>query len=127
MNDSSTDIGHLVSGIGISSAELQTVELQVKGPRDPVFEGNPVESFHRFYDDGRTLVGVWECTPGRFPVVKEDSSSSMFFLSGAGSIADADGESWPIVPGAVFVEPQGWRGEWTITETVRKFYVITRA
>jgi uncharacterized protein len=124
--DAATDIQQALSAIAVSADELQNIELQVKGPRDPVFEGNPVESVHRFYDDGHTLVGVWECTPGRFPVVKEDSTSSMFFFSGAGSITDEGGETRPIVPGQLFIEPEGWRGEWTITETVRKFYVITR-
>lgn len=114
------------AGIALSPAQLRALPLAVKGPRDPAFEGQPVESFHRFFDDNRTFAGVWECTPGRFPVVKQGSSSWMLFLAGAGSIADADGTTHPIAPGAVFVEPDGWQGEWTISETVRKLYVITR-
>ncbi|MBS1844605.1 MAG: DUF861 domain-containing protein [Actinobacteria bacterium] len=121
-----TDIQGAIAAIAVSSDELQDIELQVKGPRDPAFEGTPVESMHRFYDDGRTLIGIWECTPGRFPVSKPDSTSTMYFFSGAGSITDENGESHPIIPGSAFVEPEGWRGEWTITETVRKLYVITR-
>jgi uncharacterized protein len=123
----SSQIAKLIAGIAVSESDVQSMDLPVKGPRTTVFEGEPVESVYRFYDDGVTLAGIWECTPGRFPVVKEDSISTMFFLSGAGTITDQDGESRAIEPGGVFVEPQGWRGEWHITETVRKIYVITRS
>ena len=89
--------------------------------------GAPRESFKRLSENASSVSGVWECTPGRFPVKRDGSHSMMYIVSGTGRIIDADGTAHEIRPGSVHIEPDQWEGEWEITTTVRKFYVITRS
>ena len=91
--------------------------------RAPI-EGEPHESYVSAYIDGDTEVGVWECTPGRFPGTKEGISEMMHFLSGRATITDEDGTRHELGPGTMFILLDGWRGEWEVHETVRKVYAI---
>jgi uncharacterized cupin superfamily protein len=86
--------------------------------------GEPVESELELYADGRVEIGVWECTPGEFPSVKEGMSEEMLFLSGDATIVGEDGTSYEVGPGKLIVLPDGWRGRWQIRQTVRKIYTI---
>jgi uncharacterized cupin superfamily protein len=40
------------------------------------------------------------------------------------SNTEADGSSFDIGPGSLFVMPAGWEGNWTIHETLRKMWVV---
>lgn len=102
------------------------MELRTSRPRPDPIRGEPVESFARIFEDDQILVGIWECTPGRFPVSRDGSHSFMQIISGAGHIIDATGVRHELRPGSVHVEPDLWSGEWDITDTVRKFYVIKK-
>jgi uncharacterized protein len=115
------------AGLRFDAAELASQALSVKGLRDPAFEGEPVESLHRFFEDGTTIVGVWECTPGRYPARKRGRHSIMYVLSGRATVTDADGTAHELTPGVAFVEPDGWSGVWHVHETLRKLYVISEA
>jgi uncharacterized cupin superfamily protein len=48
----------------------------------------------------------------------------MHFIAGKGTITTVDGTVHEIRPGVVLVAPDGWRGTWDISETVRKVYTI---
>ena len=69
-------------------------------------------------------VGVWECTPGRFTSDRSTFSEICHILSGRLTLHNQDGSSRHFGPGEMFDMPLGWRGEWTIHETVRKIYLI---
>lgn len=109
-----------------SPEEVASLELTTSRERAGATRGNPVETFERVFEDDATMVGFWECTPGRFPVRRDGSHSYMQIVAGEGAIIDADGTEHRITPGSVHVEPDGWEGEWDITSTVRKFYVIKK-
>ncbi len=115
-----------VSGRSYTPDEIRTLPLEEVGPREAL-EGNPVESVHRIYKDGVTVMGIWECTPGRFVVTKSGKHSMMYIVSGRGTVTDTDGTVHVLEPGAALMEPDGWVGEWHITETIRKFYVIAKS
>jgi uncharacterized cupin superfamily protein len=73
-------------------------------------------------DDFKT--GIWEVTPGEFKSTRPGYDEICQILSGSGTITEADGSSFDIGPGTLFVTPAGWKGHWTIRETVRKMWVI---
>jgi uncharacterized protein len=115
-----------VASLSLDATALTQMELSVSRPRPNPLDGSPVESCERFFDDGVTVAGVWQCTPGRFAVEKIGTSSFMYFLAGRGTVTRADGTAHEIQPGAFLVTPDGFRGEWDIRQTTRKLYVITR-
>jgi uncharacterized cupin superfamily protein len=104
--------------------DLATLPLTSTGPRAGAISGEPEEFAHELYSDGAVEIGVWECTPGVFPTVKDGISESMQILAGAGTLRGEDGTEIRLEPGMVLITPDGWRGTWEITETVRKVYTI---
>jgi uncharacterized cupin superfamily protein len=105
-------------------AELSQISLRTSGPREGATAGAPVESEFELYNDGRVELGVWECTPGEFPSVKDGITEQMLFLSGDATISGDDSTSYEVRPGSLLVTPDGWRGTWQIRDTVRKVYTI---
>jgi uncharacterized cupin superfamily protein len=108
----------------ISGRRLDEVLLQRSGPRAGATAGEPVESELELYNDGTVEVGLWECTPGEFPSIKDGITEEMFFLSGDATIVGDDGTEHEIAPGVLIVTPDGWKGRWKIRKTVRKVYTI---
>jgi uncharacterized cupin superfamily protein len=108
-----------------------TVALEVVGPKVGATSGEPIESALVLSGDGRTEVGVWECTPGMWPSAKVGVGELMSFVAGHGWIVDEvdgrDGERHEIRAGLIRWFPDGWRGRWEVDETVRKTYVIVRS
>jgi uncharacterized protein len=105
---------------------LEEISLRRSGPRAGATAGDPVESELELYSDGNVEVGVWECTSGEFPSVKDGISEEMLFLSGDATIVADDGTEFEIGPGVLIVTPDGWKGRWEIRQTVRKIYTIWR-
>lgn len=115
-----------ITGVSTSAERLDDVEVTVIGPRRGATHGDPVESACELSSDGQTSVGIWECTPGRFPVVRDGSHSFMYVLSGEATVTGTDGDRHELRPGSVLVEPDGWTGEWEIRATIRKVSVVTQ-
>lgn len=107
-------------------ADAANAELTPVGPKAGATEGDPVESIREISSEGPLESGVWECTPGSFPSAREGYSEFMYFLAGDATITDEDGTEHQIHPGVALQLSDGWRGSWTIRETVRKVYVIVR-
>jgi len=102
-----------------------TAELTVIGPKPGATRGEPVESGLVLFEDAHVEVGVWECTPGCFPSRRDGFREAVVFVAGSGVLRDADGTEHPIAPGITMAIPEGWTGEWDLTETVRKVYVVS--
>ena len=76
--------------------------------------------------DGRTKIGVWECTPGRFTADRTAAGEYCHIIAGRASVTNADGGGTrEIGPGDLLVLPQGWTGEWVIHEHMRKLFIIS--
>lgn len=76
--------------------------------------------------DGRTSIGVWECTPGRFTADRSKAGEYCHIIAGRATVRNSDGTgSRDIGPGDLLVLPQGWTGEWEIHDHMRKLYVIS--
>ena len=102
------------------------VELTPAGQRAGADSVDPQVSAKEVANHGDIAVGVWECTPGGWPVVDRPDTEVATILSGAGTVTDASGTPTPIGTGSVVTLPKGWTGRWDITETVRKVYVIIK-
>jgi uncharacterized cupin superfamily protein len=74
--------------------------------------------------DGRQIRGIWQITPG---VVTDTEADELFVvISGAATIEVADGPALGVGPGDMAVLRAGDRTTWTVHETLRKAYAITR-
>jgi uncharacterized protein len=108
----------------VHAFDLESLPLQVDGPRVGATAGRPEESSAELYDDGRVQIGVWECTPGEFPAAKDGITEHMYVLAGNATLHGADGTTVELRAGVSVVTPDGWSGRWEIRETVRKLYSI---
>lgn len=77
--------------------------------------------------DGRIEIGIWECTPGRFTADRSASSEFCHFISGEIEMTHEDGSKVRLGPGDAINLPLGWKGEWRVTQHVRKLYVLSQA
>src|SRR3954468_8030211 len=71
---------------------------------------------------GGTVVGVWEMTPGVMRDVEVDEILTV--LSGAATVAFHDGRTMKLEPGAIARLHAGQHTVWTVTETLRKVYIL---
>lgn len=69
-------------------------------------------------------VGVWECDPGEFTADRSDRTEICTILTGSATVTGEDGTSAEVGPGSLLVLPRGWRGTWSVRDTVRKSYVF---
>ena len=98
-------------------------------PGDPkpgrVLAGNPVTSSLMLSSDDQVRHGIWQITPGTAVAV---APAGMFVvLSGRATIAVDGGPTFDIGPGDVCIWDGGERTIWTVHETLRKVYQITRS
>lgn len=109
-------------------AHLAHTDLGAPQPKPTSIEGDQKEAAKALWtsEDGAVEIGIWECTPGRFTARRDDNTEICHFVSGRVTIHGPEGTSRDVGPGEVLVLPIGWRGEWTIHETTRKFYAVYR-
>ena len=82
--------------------------LKPAGVRAGADSGDPQVASQFIYDDGTSKVGVWECTPGGWPIVDRNNTETVLVISGRGVISAADGSQQQLAPGAAVVLPKGW-------------------
>lgn len=106
--------------------DLAGLSLPQPKPKPTSIEGDQVEAEAMLWksDDGLVEVGVWECSPGRFSAAREDNSEICHIISGRATLSGPQGVTREVGPGELILLPLGWRGEWTIHQTVRKLYMI---
>lgn len=86
------------------------------------------ESTLVLWDDGSgSSSGIWECEPGTFTATRDDCTEVCQIVAGRASIVGDDGTSAELAAGSLLILPQGWRGRWTIHETIRKTWAIITA
>jgi uncharacterized cupin superfamily protein len=107
-----------------SVAAPETIELEPADVREGADSGYPEISVKEISSANGIDVGVWECTPGGWPIENRPNTEVCFIVSGTGVITDADGTKRQLAPGSILTLPKGWSGRWDITSTLRKVYVI---
>lgn len=71
---------------------------------------------------GGTVVGVWEMTPGTMRDVEVDEILTV--LAGVATVEFEDGKKITLEPGTVARLHAGQKTVWTVSETLRKIYVL---
>lgn len=102
------------------------IALGAPRPKTSSLDGsqNEAEAVLWASPDGRTEIGIWECSPGRFASQRDSFSETCYIISGSLTLREAGKPETRISPGEIVVLPVGWRGEWLLHETVRKIYVV---
>jgi uncharacterized protein len=73
--------------------------------------------------DGRPECGLWQCTPGVWPLsIPRDEICH--FVSGRATYVHASGDVIEIVPNTTVLFPAGWTGMCTVHETMRNVYML---
>ena len=82
---------------------------------------------HTFFqtEDGSTLSGVWECAPCREEIDAYPVHEMMTVLAGSVTLTNSDGSSDTFTAGDTFFIAKGTQCIWEITETLRKYYMIS--
>jgi uncharacterized cupin superfamily protein len=93
--------------------DVLSVELETGRPVPTVVAGEPYESWHVIFDDGRVELGIWEVTPGSFRGSADGIHEQMHFVAGSGTITDADGVVTTIRPGVVMLARTGGQASGT--------------
>lgn len=90
-----------------------------------VLSGNPQSRTWNHTTDlnDRLFTGTWEATPGSWDL-SYDEWEFCTILSGRAIIADDAGNEIEIGAGDTFVIDPGFKGTWTVIETMTKHYVI---
>jgi uncharacterized cupin superfamily protein len=84
--------------------------------------GTPKTGSAQIEKFGNTVVGVWEMTPGVMRDVEVDEILTV--LAGAAVVEFQDGRKITLEPGTVARLHTGQQTVWTVTETLRKVYVL---
>ena len=73
---------------------------------------------------GQPEVGLWQCTPGTWPL-SIPRAELCHFVSGRATYRHESGETIEVVPGTVILFPAGWTGSCTVYETMRNVYMLS--
>ncbi len=68
--------------------------------------------------------GIWEVAPGTFSSTRDGYHEVCQILSGRATIEEPGGRTFDIAAGSLFITPAGWKGTWTIHETLRKSWSV---
>jgi uncharacterized cupin superfamily protein len=106
-----------------SLSDAHALEL---GPDEPldVLAGEPTASTRELYHDQDAIAGIWEVTPGTFAWHNDGYVEHMHILSGDGTATSDDGTRLELRPGVSLTTTNGWRGQWDVRQTIRKFFVV---
>jgi uncharacterized cupin superfamily protein len=97
-----------------------------------VFEGDPVEAAHRFFNEKRDNIksvraGVYEGSAYAENVVNYPCDEMAVILQGEVEIVDEDGTSHTFQPGECYFMPIGFNGIWRQSDGFRKIHMTASA
>ena len=75
--------------------------------------------------EGGVRVGLWSVECGSFHATRVGHHEIFYVLAGRAVLQPDDGPAVEVATGDLYVTPSGWSGTWTVTEPLRKLYVIT--
>ncbi len=109
----------------VKAAEISGAELAPAGHRPGADRGDPQLGIQMLAPEAAGKLGIWECTPGGWPVVDRPDSEFSYIISGKARLVDAaTGAVTEIGAGDLVILPKGWNGRWDVSETVRKIFAV---
>jgi uncharacterized protein len=108
----------------IPAAEL--TERPLGQPSAEPLSGDITTRSHVFFTspDEKILSGTWECEPGASRWEFTTRGEVIYVLSGAMTVQRDGGEAHHLTAGSSAIFELGWCGTWTVTETIRKVFVV---
>lgn len=115
---------HVIRPADAASSELDEKPLAPPSAQ-PISGEILVRSRVEFTNEERTVIsGIWESDPGTSRWEFLTRGEIVHILSGV-LVVQRDGqEAVELSAGSAAHFPVGWTGVWTVTEPVRKFYVV---
>src|SRR6218665_3848455 len=106
---------------------VQSVTLGSRSPKPTALDRNQMEALLTVWADQQLgdEAGVWEAEPGTFSAHRADYHEICLVLSGSAVLTEDGQPPIQVSAGDLFVTPAGWRGTWTVQETLRKVFVLT--
>jgi uncharacterized cupin superfamily protein len=92
-------------------------------PAGQLVAGSPTTGYLELGVFGSQEYGIWEMTPGTMTDVEADEIFVVLFGAATVELVD-DGSTLTLGPGSVARLTAGMRTLWTVTETLRKVYVM---
>lgn len=114
----------MVTAVHFSAKPSVTPEIGSPKP-DRLVAGQPRHTTYITYEsaDAKTFCGIWESTEGSWRVVY-DEWESCTVLDGHCTVTPDQGEPIHLGPGDTLVLEPGFTGLWTVTQSMRKTFVI---
>jgi uncharacterized protein len=115
--------------IAFRAAEIPASDLTEKPLGQPSAEplsGDITTRSHVFFTspDERILSGTWECEPGASRWEFLARGEIIYVLSGAMTVQRDGEDAINLTAGSSAIFELGWCGTWTVTETLRKVFVV---
>ncbi len=79
-----------------------------------------------FLDNETVTAGTWECEPGASRWEFTTRGEVIYVLKGRMIVHEDGGEPVELTEGSSCIFPIGWKGKWTVIETLRKVFVVYR-
>ncbi len=79
-----------------------------------------------FLDNETVTAGTWECEPGKSRWEFTTRGEVIYVLKGRMTVHEDGGEPVELTAGSSCIFPIGWKGVWTVVETLRKVFVVYR-
>jgi uncharacterized cupin superfamily protein len=79
-----------------------------------------------FLDIEKITSGTWECEPGASRWEFLTRGEIIYVLKGHMTVQEDGGDAMELTEGSSCIFPIGWKGVWTVHETLRKVFVVYR-
>src|SRR5690625_1579788 len=109
----------------LKNSEINSAQLEAAGVRAGADVGEPQVKTLGLAQEAPGNIGIWECTPGGWPVNDREDTEVCYILAGKAQLTDnSTVDVVDVSTGDLLILPKGWSGRWYVTETVKKIYVI---
>jgi uncharacterized cupin superfamily protein len=109
--------------------EVSSLTLENFKPKPTSSTKGQLEAIQLLWEsnDGKTQIGIWECTPGNFTADRSKTSEYCKILSGTATVQDYDCKNERFIQkGDLLILPVGWIGNWTIHTQLKKLFIISK-
>ncbi|MFM7772504.1 MAG: cupin domain-containing protein [Acidimicrobiaceae bacterium] len=115
--------------ISFRAGEIAAADLAAKPLGQPSAEPLTGEIMTRakvFLDNPTVTAGTWECEPGASRWEFTTRGEVIYVLSGRMTVHQDGDDPVELTAGSSCIFPIGWKGTWTVHETLRKVFVVYR-
>ncbi|MFM8721892.1 MAG: cupin domain-containing protein [Acidimicrobiaceae bacterium] len=115
--------------ISFRAGEIAAADLAAKPLGQPSAEPLTGEIMTRakvFLDNPTVTAGTWECEPGASRWEFTTRGEVIYVWSGRMTVHQDGDDPVELTAGSSCIFPIGWKGTWTVHETLRKVFVVYR-